>query len=157
MSRDRIILTRARAYTKEGSKRMIGLTKDSGWQIGVRKALPVSLQKACEFLISRDALCVWLGDLQELKIVKGTEFQLDDGTRGTITVFKPNSHIRLIWQPLEYTHPAIIQVRLISAGTKTVFAFHQEQLPSAEAREIHKVFFKQAIEKLESMILNSAK
>jgi len=136
---------------------MIGLTKDSGWQIGVRKALPVSLQDACEFLISRDALCVWLGDLQELKIAKRSEFQLKDGTSGMITVLKPDSHIRLSWQPLEYKHPAIIQVRLIPAGNKTVFSFHQEQLPSAEERAIRKVFFKQAIEKLKSMVLNSVK
>ena len=41
----------------------VGLTKDAGWQIGVRKTLPVALEDAWNLLVSEEGLSLWLGDL----------------------------------------------------------------------------------------------
>lgn len=126
-----------------------GLTKDAGWQIGVRKTLPVALEDAWNLLVSEEGLSIWLGGLPNFEPAEDAEYELPDGTRGKVTVFKQISHLRLTWYPPGWPRPSIIQVRVIPSGKKkTVFAFHQEHLPSEEAREERRDFFKEAIAKI---------
>jgi hypothetical protein len=124
----------------------VGLTKDNGWQVGVRKTLPIAPDDAWEFLFSEKILRLWLGVSSEVKISRGAQFHLDDGTFVKITTFKPNSHVRLQFQPPGYEHPTIVQVRLIPSGENTVFAFHQERLPDWGARKERKYYFQQALD-----------
>lgn len=126
-----------------------GLTKNAGWQIGVRKTLPVALEDAWNLLVSEEGLSVWLGGLSGFEPSEGAEYVLSDGTRGKITVFKQISHLRLTWHPPGWQRPSIIQVRVIPSGKKkTVFAFHQEHLPDQEEREERRAFFKNAVARL---------
>ena len=130
-----------------------GLTKDAGWQIGVRKTLPIGLAEAWDLLFSEEGLRAWLGDLPGFHAVKGAAFELSDGTRGEFTVFKKHSHARLTWHSPGYPRRAITQVRVIPDGEdKTVFAFHQEQLPSEEARKERRAFFKRAVKRIEELV-----
>lgn len=124
----------------------VGLTKDAGWQIGVRKTLPVALEDAWNLLVSEEGLSLWLGDLPGFGPAEGAEYELSDGTRGKITAFKQISHLRLTWHPPGWSRPSIIQVRVIPSGKKkTVFSFHQEHMPSQGAREERRAFFKDAV------------
>lgn len=130
----------------------IGLTKDVGWQVGVRKTFAISPAAAWELITSEEGMRAWLGELPGFQPDKGAAYQLDDGTHGEITVYEPGSHLRLTWLPPGYSRSAIIQVRVIPNGEKTVIGFHQEHLPDADARVERKAFFKQAVTALSAVI-----
>lgn len=132
------------------SDRPVGLTRDNGWQAGVRRTLPLSPEKAWDFLLSPDAVNIWLGGRNP--IAADGKFKLPDGTRCEITVFQPASHLRMRWQPPDYAQPAILQVRLLPAGKKTVLAFHQEKLPDAAARKQRLVFYRTALARLAELM-----
>ena len=53
------------APNKKGMKesKTVRQTKDAGFQIGVRKTLPISIDKAWDFLFSDEGLEIWLGKL----------------------------------------------------------------------------------------------
>lgn len=128
------------------SDRPVGLTRDSGWQAGVRRTLSIPPEKAWDFLLSPESVCVWLGGKNSLDAE--ANFNLPDGTRCEITVFQPASHLRMRWQPPDYAQPAILQVRLLPVGGKTVIAFHQEKLPDAAARKQRLAFYRTALARL---------
>lgn len=130
----------------------VGLTQDSGWQVGVRKTLPIALKDAWDFLLSDNIVRLWLGAAQDVRFEQGAEFNLKDGTHIRITVVRPGSHLRLQFQPIDYSQPAIIQVRLIASGQSTVFAFHQERLPDWEARQARKYDFQQALDDFQAIL-----
>ena len=68
----------------------VGKTKDLGFQFGIRKTFSVSTEKVWEFLFAENGLKIWLGKLKsELEIKK--EYETEDGTKGFVRVFKPNS------------------------------------------------------------------
>ncbi|MDK2980660.1 MAG: hypothetical protein PWQ55_1007 [Chloroflexota bacterium] len=132
----------------------IGLTRDSGWQVGVRKTLPIDPEKAWRFLLSDEIVRIWLGAPPPMALQPGAAFSLPDGTQVAVTVLKPGSHLRLRFQPREYLRAAIIQVRIIPSGQNTVFAFHQEQLPDRFARQDRKYHFQQALDDFECLLAN---
>ncbi len=133
------------------TERPTGLARASGWQAGARRTLPIEPLKAWEVLLSPPALRAWLGAVPAVPLESGAEFTLPDGACCKITVFKPGSHMRMQWQPRGYTHPAILQVRVMPAGEKTVFAFHQENLPDEAARRECIAFYQNALDLLEKL------
>lgn len=130
----------------------VGLTKDSGWQVGVRKTLPITPEKAWDFLLSKDIVRLWLGEVPPAPLQCGLMFKLSDKTEVKITMLKPNSHLRFSFHAPGTEQPSIIQVRTIPSGENTVFAFHQEQLPDREARQDRKYHYQQVLEDLESLL-----
>ncbi len=135
---------------KSNEKRMIGKTKDVGFQVGARKTFNIRLEKAWDFITSSSALAIWLGEIKQIK--EGVRFQLENGISGQIRVFSPLSHIRLSWKHPDWERSSTIQVRVIPRKDKTVIAFHQEHLPGIEEREIRKEFFKNVLQEFESML-----
>lgn len=129
-----------------------GLTKDSGWQIGVRRTLPLDRETAWELLISDRGLALWLGEISQIDLVEEGSYTLVNGMSGEFRVFKPYSHLRLTWQPPDWPRPSTIQVRVIPKGEKAVIAFHQEHMPSEAARVERRAHFKGALDSLSEMI-----
>ena len=56
--------------------------------------------------------------------------------------------MRLTWQPPHFSTPSTLQVSLIPSGNKTALRFHQEKLPSAEAREQMRAHWRDVLQKL---------
>lgn len=135
----------------DNDDRPVGLTRDTGYQIGVRRTLPIPLEAAWETVISPAGLAVWLGE-PDSPLRKGAQYRLADGTQGEVRVFKPGSHIRLTWQPEGWTRASTIQVRVIpTSGDRTVIAFHQEHLPDSAAREDRRAHFRAALDALAAL------
>ena len=130
-------------------KRIIGKTKDVGFQVGARKTFKINLESAWDFIISPEALSIWLGDIGHIE--EGLEYRLDDGTSGRIRVFSPLSHIRLSYKPPGWERSSTIQVRVIPKKDKTVIAFHQEHLPGVKEREDRKKFFQNVLWEFENI------
>ena len=133
--------------------RPVGLTKDVGWEVGARRTFPIQLEAAWRLITTPEGLNTWLGSPKGDLGSKGDQYTLPDGTTGAIRVFKPNSHLRLTWYPPGWPRASTIQVRVVPSGEKTVIAFHQEHLPGPEEREERRVFFKNALDQLEEMIV----
>ena len=129
-------------------KRPVGLTKDAGWQIGVRRTVAMSVEDAWDLLFSDGGLKVWLGDPVNITFAKGEPYQLKDGTTGEIRVFKPLSHIRLTFDPPGAVRTSTIQVRVLANDGRCTIAFHQEHLSSAAERGQRRRFFQQAMDQL---------
>jgi len=133
----------------EHGERPTGLTKDVGFQIGVRRTLPVKIEDIWQFLTSREGLNIWLGKADNLDFYKSGKYQLADGTIGEVRVFSPISHLRITYHPPGWSRPSTIQVRVIPKEEKTVIAFHQEHLPGPNEREERRIFFVEVLDKLE--------
>jgi hypothetical protein len=61
-----------KGYMVEQNERPTGLTRDVGFQIGVRRTLPIQLEDAWQLLISKKGVNIWLGETSKLDFSKGT-------------------------------------------------------------------------------------
>jgi len=84
-------------------KRMIGQTRDVGFQIGVRRTLPIAHEATWQLVTSAEGRRIWLDDSVEVELAQGATYRLADGTSGKISVFTLNSHLRMTWQPPGWT------------------------------------------------------
>ena len=139
-----------RFYLKKG-KTTTGLTKDTGWQVGMRRTLDIRLEDAWHLLTSAEGIAIWLGDATDMQLQKGSRYKLPDGTSGEIRVLHLYSHLRITWQPPGWVRPSMLQLRLIGKGSRTVLALHQEHLPDADARNQRRAFFAQALDAFEKI------
>ena len=114
-------------------EKQIGQTKDVWFQFGIRITAPVSTEKVWDFLFSENGLKIWLGNLKsELELKK--EFETENGIKGLLRVFKPNSHIRLNWKPKTWGNMSTVQIRVLRNENKTTIAIHQEKSLNSEQR-----------------------
>jgi uncharacterized protein YndB with AHSA1/START domain len=116
-------------------RRIVGKTKDTGFEIGVRQTFSMSPERAWEALTSAEGIKLWLGDVSDLRLETGETYRTHDGIIGEFRVVNPGGHLRLTWQPAEWGSASTLQVRIIPRGAKTVISFHQEQLRGEAERE----------------------
>ncbi len=136
------------AYEYARGKRVVGRTESAGFEIGVQKTLPLTPAQAWDLLTQPEGLALWLGTVPCLRWEKGAAFATAEGTRGEIRSFTPGKHLRLTWQPPHFATPSTLQVSLTPGGKKTALRFHQENLPSAEAREQMRAHWRDVFQKL---------
>lgn len=137
--------------------KMVGQTAATGFQIGVRRTLPISREGAWTFLTSQEGLKLWLGELPPPAFQVGEAFACAEGISGEFKVVKPFQQLRLRWNKPEWEKPSTLQIRLLAAKNgKTTISFHQENLPDAAAREQMKQQWEEALEKLKEKACLSA-
>ena len=129
--------------------RETGKTKDAGYQVGIRRTLPVDVDEAWRLVTSPAGMRAWLGDGAEIELEPGSEYTLADGSGGIVRVVRPGSHLRLTWICDGWPRPSTIQVRVIPAARGTTIALHQEHLPHAAARQQRRARFAAALDELE--------
>jgi uncharacterized protein YndB with AHSA1/START domain len=133
-----------------------GLTKDAGWEVGVRCTVGAPVDTVWEFLLG-DGLPIWLGRTT-LTLEKGADYATDDDISGRILSYSPGLRIRLSWQPGEWNHDSTLQltVREAASGTGTTIGFHQERLTGREERKIMLGHWKEVVQRLEEALAPSA-
>jgi len=141
----------------EARQKLVGETKDVGFEIGVRKMFDVSPAEAWRVITSEEGVRVWLGDVPGLRWEVGSEYQTANGATGKIRVLEPGSHFRMTWQPPEWEKASLIQVRVIPSGAKTVISFHQEHLLGPREREQMGDRWQAALDALEQLLNDAAK
>jgi activator of HSP90 ATPase len=113
----------------------VGYTKDSGYQVGVRRTVNYPVKHLWKFLLSKKGMAIWLGTWEFDKWETGIEYLTHEGIRGKIRVFKVFSHIRLSWQRQDWTNRSILQIRTTPKDEKTTLSFHQEKLLNSGQRK----------------------
>ncbi|ELR70018.1 hypothetical protein C900_04388 [Fulvivirga imtechensis AK7] len=133
----------------------VGLTKDVGYQFGLRKTFPVSVEQAWDFLFSDKGLKIWLGALDsELEL--NMQYKTTEGIEGLVRVIKPYSHVRMNWKKKNWKNMSTVQVRTIENNGKTTISFHQEKLLNAAQREEMKAYWNRKMNELsEKLTANS--
>jgi uncharacterized protein YndB with AHSA1/START domain len=120
--------------TNATHQRIVGQTKDAGFQIGARKTFPISPEQAWDLVTSDEGLKAWLGEVEHFRLEKGQKYQTREGAEGEVRVVEPGGHVRLTWRPKGWSRASLIQVRVIPGGSKTVISFHQEHLRGDQER-----------------------
>lgn len=128
--------------------REVGRTQSAGFQVGMRRTLPISLKDAWRLVTSAEGVRAWLGDGAARPLARGRAYTLADGSAGEVRVLKPDSHLRLTWRPNGWPRASTIQVRVLPAGAKTTIALHQEHMPDCVAREQRRAHFAAALDAL---------
>ena len=135
-------------------KKPTGLTKDTGWQIGLRRTLSIPAPVLWDWMLSPDGITVWLGQIVDFQMEPGTGYQLVDGTVGEIRVYKPGSHWRMTRLPSggDYPRPSVMQIRILESGEKSTLAFHEEHLPNQEERSTRRQFYLGVVEEIKERL-----
>lgn len=139
----------ATGYEKRKGKRVLGETADTGFQVGVRRTLPLSVDDAWRLLTSPEGVRAWLGDARGFALEKGATYTTPAGASGEMRVAKPGSHLRVTWRPPGWARASTIQVRVIPSGVKTTLSFHEEHLPGAAEREERRRHFEAVLDELQ--------
>ena len=140
------------AYEKARGLRVIGQTADAGFQVGVTKTFPISTDRAWKLITGMDGLGIWLGDIDELTLVKGESYHTGDGTSGEIRSVSPGIRLRLTWKPPHLMNPATLQFTLVPSGDRTSVRVHLEKLPDAGERDRMKTHWKEVLGKLLNLL-----
>ena len=130
------------------NEKVIGQTKDVGFQIGARKTIDVSPQMAWDFLTSAEGFNLWLGELSGWQLEAGARYKTVEGTVGEFRVVNPGEHLRLTWQPSDWDNASTVQIRFIPNKEKTTISFHQEHLDGPEIREAMRQRWQQVLNEL---------
>lgn len=127
-----------------------GLTKDAGWEMGVRKTVDAPLPVVWDFIIG-DGLPIWLGETT-LPTEKGAEYRTADGVRGTVRGYTDQFRIRVSWWPEDWPHDTILQVTVKEAANGTTIGFHHEKLADREERKMMLGHWKNVVDALAEAI-----
>ncbi len=133
--------------------KVVGQTRDAGFQIGVRKTVAVPAETVWNFLFSEEGLTTWLGKISLENFELGKPFKTEEEIEGKIKVFKRNSHVRLSWKPKRWTNTSALQIRVIPSKEKTTISFHQDKLLDSKQRDEMKKYWDKVIVKIENEIL----
>lgn len=132
--------------------REVGRTEDVGYQIGVRRTVPCTIDEAWELLTSREGLDVWLGPGAQLSPEKGATYETEGGTSGEVRSFRERDRIRVTYRPPDRSHDTTVQVALLETATGTAFLFHQEHLADGEERERQREHWRGVIARLVDLL-----
>jgi len=116
------------------SQKPVGQTESQGWQIGVRRTLPVSEAQAWKMIMS--ALGLSWDENPELQYKRGVTLETADGTQVEVRSYEYGSLIRMKWQPREWDFKSTLQIRVLPAKTGTTISIHHEWLKNAKQREM---------------------
>lgn len=121
-------------------EKQVGLTKDVGWQFGLRKAFACSQESLWDFMFSSKGLAIWLGELSDELEVKKL-YKTLDGIEGLVRVFIPYSHIRMDWKRIDGDNFSRLQVRVMGNENTATISFHHEKLLDKGQREEMKLYW----------------
>lgn len=114
----------------------VGLTRDAGFEMGIRRTLNVSPDEVWRFMFSERGRQIWLGDVVAGAFLPDSSWVTADGISGQLRVLKPDSHFRMTWQARQWANVSTLQVRVIPNKGRTTLSFHQEKLADAAQREM---------------------
>jgi len=133
--------------------KVVGQTKDAGFQIGVRKTFAVHVETIWNFLFSEAGLLTWLGKISVENFELGKLYKTEEEIEGKVNVIKPGSHIRMSWKPKHWTNISTLQIRVIPSKEKTTISFHQDKLLDSNQRDEMKKHWDNVLMKIENEIL----
>lgn len=135
--------------------KIVGETKDSGFQFGLRKTFNMPYEEVWDFMFSADGLKIWLGSLAN-ELAEKVHYKTKEGIEGEIRLIKENSHIRLTWKKKGWDNVSQLQVRIMKNEGKTVISFHHDHLLDVNQRSEMDVHWNKVMEKISKELENKS-
>ncbi|MFD0716004.1 SRPBCC domain-containing protein [Paenibacillus sp. GCM10027626] len=127
----------AAMYGQLLGRKPVGQTAAVGFNIGVRRTVPVPRERLWDFLVSPEGMKLWIGDVAPFLLQVGSRFASREGTSGKLGVVKLHEKLRMSWQRHDWDSPSTLQIYLLPAAAgKTTISFHQEKLDDLYMREM---------------------
>ena len=137
------------AYEKAKGRRVVGQTADTGFQVGVQKTIPLTINDAWALLTSPEGIAIWLGEGGRFTLSVGERYATESQVTGEVRVVKPGDRLRMTWQRPGMGRPATLQVALVGTSPgKTSVRVHLEHLPSEAFRQEMKAHWKEVLDRL---------
>jgi activator of HSP90 ATPase len=131
----------------------IGKTKSVGYQIGVRRTFPMSLEDAWQMITSERGIEIWLGNLSSQDFRVGNKYSTIQGISGKIRIVNEKQNIRLTWKKENWEKESTIQIRTIEQkNNRCTISIHQENLSSINEREEMKARWEEVLDKLKNIV-----
>jgi activator of HSP90 ATPase len=133
---------------KEKEVKIIGLTKNVGFQFSITKTCAVSVDTAWDFLLSELGVAMWLGDIDFEDFELNNPLTTKAGIDAKITIFRANSHIRLAWKPRHWDNNSFIEIRVLTNKGRAKLGLLHTHMVSIAQREEVKVYWTKVIHKI---------
>ncbi|MGG4456225.1 SRPBCC family protein [Brevibacillus porteri] len=138
---------------KKESRKIVGQTAATGFQVGVRRTMPITPEQAWAFLTSSDGMKLWIGHVSNLTFSEGETFTSSEGISGQFRVVKPFWQFRLKWSMKDWEKPSTLQIRLLSdKPDRTTISFHQENLDHENTREQMKLHWEEVLNEIRQKV-----
>jgi uncharacterized protein YndB with AHSA1/START domain len=119
-----------------GRRRVVGRTRDAGWEIGVSKTIDRPVGQVWAFITSPAGIAIWLGEGVTVLSEQGAGYETADGVHGETRSFRALDRVRVTWQPPDWRHDTTLQLAVRSVGAdRAILVVHQERLADAAERE----------------------
>ncbi|MBO9702354.1 MAG: SRPBCC domain-containing protein [Sporocytophaga sp.] len=135
--------------------KILGETKDSGFQFGLRKTFNIPIEEVWDFMFSANGLKIWLGSVAK-ELVEKEHYKTKEGTEGEIRLIKEHSHIRLTWKKKGWDNVSQLQVRIMNNNGKTVISFHQDHMLDVNQRSEMDFYWNKVMEKISKELENKS-
>ena len=133
-------------YGQKLGRATVGVTKDAGVQIEVRRTIAADKERVWRFMLSPEGLRLWIGTVPEFRLERGFAFASAEGVTGKLTVVQPLHKLRMSWHRPEWERPSRLQIYVLSAsGDKTTVAIQQEMLEDVYIRELMRRHWEEAL------------
>ncbi len=120
----------------EGESRELGRTKESGFEMGVRRTYDITPEEVWKLLVSARGNELITGRKEVLEgDGPGASWNDGKGTAYEVTTFSPLSHLRMRFRLASSPKSSILQIRVLRAsGRRATISIHQEGLADSDAR-----------------------
>jgi activator of HSP90 ATPase len=126
---------------EEREAKVVGLTKNVGFQFSITKTCAVSVDMAWDFLLSESGIAMWLGDIHFNDFEWGNPLTTKAGIEAKITIFKADSHLRLAWKPKHWDNNSFIEIRVLTNKGRAKLGLLHTHMTSIEQREEVKTYW----------------
>lgn len=134
---------------------MIGKTKNAGWQVGIRKTIPLTSDQLWNFITGNQGMQIIIGDTISATNSYNQDRISEKEIQYKITTIVQNSHLRMQWRLPDWKEYSILQIRVYSTGqNKAVLAIHQEKLVNGNTRAVMKKYWQEKIDNIVKAIRN---
>jgi activator of HSP90 ATPase len=126
---------------EEREKKVVGLTKNVGFQFSITKTCAVSVDEAWDFLLSESGIAIWLGDIHFEDFELNNSLITKSGIEAKITIFKADSHLRLAWKPPNWSNNSFIEIRVLTNKDRAKLGLLHTHMMSIEQRQEVKIYW----------------
>jgi hypothetical protein len=135
---------------EEQAKKVVGLTKNVGFQFSITKTCPVSVEGAWDFLLSESGVSMWLGDINFDDFELNNPLITEVGLEAKITIFKADSHLRLAWKPAHWDNISFIEIRVLTNGGRAKLGLLHTHMTSGAQRAEVKAYWTKIFDEMGS-------
>jgi activator of HSP90 ATPase len=137
---------------EEKEKKVVGLTKNVGFQFSITKTCAVSVDAAWDFLLSESGIAIWLGSINFDDFELNHPLTTKAGIEAKITIFKADSHLRLAWKPAHWDNISFIEIRVLTNKGRAKLGLLHTHMMNLEQREEVKIYWDRVFQQMDDEI-----